>query len=303
MFKDHYVKAVPDFIDNPAAETKQTLLTGRWHSCSDGKSFVRAISRSDLERGIRGPIRFDPYRAKDLLRLDPVPAVNNLAVHRWFVPNLSAAEEAQLVRLAQRGDTRAAIKLVQCFHKWILKLAGQRRGNYLLGVGANRTRGNELWDERIASAFLAFWECVCTFKPELHYRLATHCRLRVTGAISDEGKRYRKRGIAGETLLQRIAFSRPYYPEITHAEGKRLKKRYRSFAEAFAALDEAYKEVDHWIQPFSYSTSGGDDDNGTLKGKLLVNEGADDSAREELKPTAGTGYDCFDNRYQDASHF
>src|SRR5947207_13192481 len=87
------------------------------------------------------------------------------------------------VRLAQLGDKPAAIKLVQCFHKGILKLAGKRRGNYLLGVGGSQTRGNELWDERVASAFLAFWEGVCTFKPELHYRLATHCWLRVAGAM------------------------------------------------------------------------------------------------------------------------
>jgi len=224
-------------------------------------------------------------------------------VHRWFVPNLSAAEERELIRLAQLGDKRAAIKLVQCFHKWILQLAGKRRGNYLLGVGANRSRGNELFDERIAAAFLAFWECVCSFKLELGYRLATHCRLRVTGAISDEAKRYRKRGIAGETLLQRIAFSRPYYPKITHAEGLRLKKRYHSFAEAFQALEEASKEVDHWIQPISYSTTGGDDDDQALKGKLLANDGADDRAQNEPEATAGTGYECFDNRrYQYAPH-
>src|SRR5262249_5070533 len=152
--------------------------------------------------------------------------------------------------------------------------------------------------------FLAFWECICTFKPELGYRLATHCWLRVAGAMSDEAKRYRKRGIAGETLLQRIAFSRPYYPEITPAEGKQLQKRYRSFAEALAALDEAYKEVDHWIQLFSYSTIDGDDDDAALKGKRLVNDGADDRGQNEREPTAGTGYDCFDNRrYQCAPHF
>ena len=296
MFEDHYAKAVPDFIDNPAAETKETLLTGRWRSCCNGDSFVRTISGKDLGGELRGPIRFDPYRAKDLPRSSGPPSVNNLAVHRWFVPNLSAAEELELIRLAQLGDTRASIKLVQCFHKWILKLAGKRRGNYLLGIGADRTRGNELFDERIAAAFLAFWECVCTFKPELGNRLATHCWRRVTGAISDEGNNYRKRGIAGETLLQRVAFSRPYYPKITRAEGKQLQKRYRSFAEAFAALDEAYKEVDQWIRPYSYSTTGGDDDDGSLKGKLLANDGADDCAQNEPESTAGTGYDCFDNR-------
>jgi hypothetical protein len=155
-----------------------------------------------------------------------------------WAPIAQQSGGTSLVRLVQPGDKRAALKLVQCFHRWILKLAGKRRGNYLRGIGASRFRGNELFDERIASAMLAFWECVCTFKPELRCRLSTHCGLRVTGAISDEGKLYRKRGMVGETLLQRIAFSRPYYPEITHAEGERLKKRYRSLPEALLALEE-----------------------------------------------------------------
>src|SRR5262249_30528783 len=124
MFEDHeYISAVPDFIDNPAAESKETLLTGRWRSCGNGDSFVRTISSRDLGNDSLGPIRFDPYRAKDLPRSSGPPSPNNLAVHRWFVPNLSAAEERELIRLAQLGDKRAAIKLVQCFHKWILQLA------------------------------------------------------------------------------------------------------------------------------------------------------------------------------------
>ena len=115
-------------------------------------------------------------------------------------------------------------------------------------------------------------------------------------------------------FLESLSLTVGYLGIIGAAEGDALKKGLaRDATLAIARLIEcceglckraiAYKEVDHWIQPFSYSTSGGDDDNGTLKGKLLVNEGADDSAREELKPTAGTRYDCFDNRYQDASHF
>jgi hypothetical protein len=282
MFEDSdYISAVIDFLDNPTAESKETLPNGRWRSCGDGDTFVRAVSCKNLGRDDE-PTRFDPYRAKDLPR-SPGPSPNNLAVHRWFVPILDAAEEAELVRLAQLGDKRAAIKLVECLHRWILELAGRRRGNYLLGVGRSRSHGNELFDERIAAAVLAFWQGVCTFRPELHYRLSTHCWLRVTGAISDEAKRYRKRGIAGETLLQRIAFSRPYYPEITHAEGKRLKKRYRSLSEACQALTEAYKEVDHWIQPFSYSTTGSEDDDRPLKSEVLANN-ADECAQNEPAP-------------------
>jgi hypothetical protein len=304
MFEDHeHISAVPDFLDNPAAEIKGSLLTGSWRRCSDGKSFVRTVPKGSAA-GSLGPISADPYQGKPRPGQNATRLISNLVVHRWFVPNPDAAEEAELVRLAQLGDKRAAFKLVQCFHGRILKLAGKRRGNYLLGVGASRSHTNELFDELIATAFLEFWECVCTFKPELGYRLATHCSLPVAGAISDEAKRYRKRGIAGETLFQRIAFSRPYYPEITYAEGKRLKKRYRSLPGALLALKEVQKEVDHWIQPFSYSTTDGDDDNAALKGKLLANDGADDRAQNESEPTAGTGYTCFDNRrHQYAPHF
>src|SRR5262249_9182228 len=40
-----------------------------------------------------------------------------------------------------------------------------------------------------------------------------------------------------------------------------------------------------------------------LKGKRLANDGADDCAQNEPEATAGTGYDCFDNRrYQYAAH-
>src|SRR5215831_15609571 len=102
MFEDFdYVPGVPDFINNPAAETKESLLTGRWRSCGNGKSFVRTIYSKDLGGELRGPIRFDPYRAKDLPRSSGPPSVNNLAVHRWFVPNLSAAEERELIRFAE----------------------------------------------------------------------------------------------------------------------------------------------------------------------------------------------------------
>jgi hypothetical protein len=41
---------------------------------------------------------------------------------------------------------------------------------------------------------------------------------------------------------------------------RQLKKRYRLFAKACAALNESRKEVDRWIQPISYPTTGGDDD-------------------------------------------
>jgi hypothetical protein len=166
-----------------------------------------------------------------------------------------------------------------------LKIAGKHRGHHSCG-----RETNEFFHELIAAGALAFWECVLSWKPELGYRLATHLRLRVSGAISDEAKRYRKRGITGETLLQRIAFGlgRKRNP-------LQKQKRYRSFREALSAYEVAIWEVDRWTQPYSCYSEGGEDDNRSLTGVLLENGGADDLGQKEPKPKRGMDrlYDCF----------
>jgi hypothetical protein len=236
------------------------------------------------------PKRID-YAPKALPRNPNAPPTpSNLATYRWRGPPLQAAEEAVLICRAQTGDKRAGHGLFRAFHRYILKFAGKHRGHHRCG-----RETNEFFDELMAAGCLAFWECVQSWKPG--HRLATHLWLRVPGAISDGARRYRKRGITGETLLQRIALTRPYYPEFTDAELRTLQKqkRYRSFREAFAAFEVAIWEVDRWTQPYSCYSEGGEDDNRSLTGVLLENGGADDLGQKEPKPKRGMDrlYDCF----------
>jgi hypothetical protein len=285
--EDFSVSTVQDVFDNSDEKTED--LSGRWRECADGKSLVRPVAKGSGD-GFPKRIDYAPKARSRNPNAPPTPS--NLATYRWRGPVLQAAEEAALICRAQAGDKRAGLGLFRAFHRYILKIAGKHRGHHSCG-----RETNEFFHELIAAGALAFWECVLSWKPELGYRLATHLRLRVSGAIGDEAKRYRKRGITGETLLQRIAFTRPYYPEFTHAELRTLQKqkRYRSFREALAAFEVAIWDVDRWTQPYSCYSEGGEDDNRSLTGVLLENGGADDVAQKEPKPAKGMDrlYDCF----------
>jgi hypothetical protein len=228
-------------LDKPVQKDSDTFLAGGWSPRSDGTVFVRTLSREVLQAIEQQ--RFTPpvgryYRPASLKRTDG-PSPNDLTRYRYHGPGISAAEEAELTGRAQSGDKRAGLRLVQAFHRFILKRAGSRNKSWF---------NYNNFDDLMGAATLAFWEGVSTWKSEDGCRLATNCYLRVHGAASDARKQLRKRGIAGETLLQRIAFNGG---NATQAEQKRLRKRYSSFSEMAAALNEAAKQVDRWTQPVS----------------------------------------------------
>jgi DNA-directed RNA polymerase specialized sigma subunit len=193
--------------------------------------------------GYNQNIQYDLYKR---CKITDGPSINDLTRYRYYGPGLSADAEADIILQAQAGDKRAGFRLVQAFHRFILKRAGSRNKSWF---------NYNNFDDLMGTSALAFWEGVSTWKPEDGHALATNCYLRVHGAVADARKRFRKRGIAGETLLQRIAFK----GHTTETEQRKLQKRYSSFSELAAALEEAAEQVNCWTEPVSYSTTEEDD--------------------------------------------
>jgi hypothetical protein len=141
------------------------------------------------------------------------PSPNDLTRYRYYGPGLSAAEEADLIRQAQAGDRRAGRRLFEAFHRFVIKRAGNRNKSWF---------NYNNFDDLMGAATLAFWKAVCSWQPELGYGLATHCWLPVHGASSDARKQLRKRGIAGESLLQRIALNQRATPSEQKSYGNAI---------------------------------------------------------------------------------
>ena len=135
------------------------------------------------------------------------------------------------------GAKREAEHLVKRHQPTVLEIAGRRmRGRFGPHKKNGKEYNTELFDDFVATGMLALWEAMLAYRLDSPASLETHVRPRIAGAISDEAKAYYKRGITGETRVDRLAYAYPRYSaEWIVALAKKRKIRC-SLADAEIAL-------------------------------------------------------------------
>jgi len=283
-------------LDNPEAASTETLLTGRWRSCSNGKCFVRTIFRKDIGKDSSGPIRFNPYAgAKSLVRLDPTPCISDLAEYRWRLPLLTAAEEIELIRQIRVGDRWAFRRLLANVHGLVVKTADRHMPQYWRSRRGRRSEKhtNKLFfEDLVAEGCLAVWRAFPGFDLDGGYRFWTYAQQRVAGAISDAARKWR-RGGSGEGRLDRWLYSHPHAsPEDGLAAQQKLLKRpiYRSLQEAADAIRQFWTWRSNPEQDYATTTEAGYGDD-IEQGGPLAGSGPN---KYLLARDVARLYDCFD---------
>ena len=272
----------PDFLDDPQKlfrgsrgsirlddpeklfqEQNESCLTGNWRRTGDG-CFVRTISWKDLGKDSPGPISFDPYEAKPLLRLDPTPWVSDLVVHRWRRASFSPDEEIDAVRRIQSADICGPLRpgfrgfddfarLLAGFQRKILQIANGHMPKRWRRRMAFRDKhvNNLFFEDLVAAGVAAMWKAALKFDLESGYRFWTGVRAPVLGAISDEARIWRRHG-SRETRLDRWLYAHPEAsPEQVLRAQERLVKR-----PVFHSLHEAAEGIRlfwAWGSEFDYS--------------------------------------------------
>jgi hypothetical protein len=143
-----------------------------------------------------------------------------------------------------------------------------------------------LFDDLVAAGALGFCEALCRFDLNLGWRFNSYARHRISGAISDEAVRFRKRGIKSETDTHRWLFRHRSFEKNLKLK-RPIFKSFREFAEAFGA-------VEAWGQGQSYADDPRSGDSNDLR--------RGDAEHKEFKPekhgevdrwAAAQIYDCF----------
>ncbi len=118
---------------------------------------------------------------------------NNLTLYRWRGESLGAGEELDLLRSAQAGDAEAKRKLVEAFHRLVLKIASEFYGPSK--------------DDLIAAGLLGLGEAIAEYDLRRNTRLSSFAIHKIRNAVRAEVKRWRRRGQAGETRADRWVYS------------------------------------------------------------------------------------------------
>jgi DNA-directed RNA polymerase specialized sigma subunit len=139
---------------------------------------------------------------------------NNLSRYKWRHPLPDAATDAELVRLAKSGDRKAADQLVKNYHRLIRSYAGARRIGHRFDRGRKEFT-NGAFDDLIGRGFLALWQAVLSYDPSMGVPFSAYARRCISGQMSEEAKDFIKRGLTGETRIDRWLFS---HPRATPAE-------------------------------------------------------------------------------------
>jgi len=138
---------------------------------------------------------------------------NNLSRFRRHHPLPTREEDAALVLLAKSGDPKAQRQLVANYSRLIRGYAGRRRIGHSFRRG-NKEFTNEGFDDLIGRGFEALWRAVLTYKSSMG-PFSAYARVCISGQMSEESKAFIKRGLTGETRLDRWLFS---HPRATPAE-------------------------------------------------------------------------------------
>jgi hypothetical protein len=166
-------------------------------SAATPKNFYRRTSEK------RRSVRITTVRGK-AQRENP----NNLSRFRWHHSLPDAEADAELVRRAKAGDTKAQRQLVANYHRVIVGSAGKRRVNYQARRG-NKEYTNGAFDDLVGRGFEALWRAILSYKPALGVPFNVYAQRCISGQISEESKDFVKRGLVGETRMDRWLFSHP----------------------------------------------------------------------------------------------
>lgn len=118
---------------------------------------------------------------------------NNLSRYRWRGPIPDQRTERDVIRKARSGDQEAKRKLVEVFHRKLLKIVGEYSG--------------PPHDDMLSAALFGFWLAVSRFNENRGYRLWTYAKDWVRKYIRLCIKDWRREGAAGETRQDRFIFS------------------------------------------------------------------------------------------------
>jgi hypothetical protein len=112
---------VGDFTDPELLDEPERIIAGASHN----------VRLDDPEVLLRESVResFSWWRPKSLPRFNG-PAINDLVVHRWHGPLLTASAEIDIVRRVQARERLAFDKLLAGFHRQLLKIADGHMPRY-----------------------------------------------------------------------------------------------------------------------------------------------------------------------------
>jgi DNA-directed RNA polymerase specialized sigma24 family protein len=269
---------------------------------ADSPKFAAAAYRykrkSVLDKQDAEPTESYDHQTKALLRLDLTPCISDLAEHRWRLPLLTAAEEIELVRRVRAGDRRAFNRLLANVHGLVLKTADRHMPRYWRWRRLPRKcrhTNNLFFEDLVAEGCFAVWQAVPGFDLDGGYRFWTYARQRVSGAISDAARKWR-RGGSGDGRLDRWLYSHPHASpeEVLSAQQKLLKRPiYRSLRAAGDAIKLFWAWRSNPEQDYSTTTEAGAADDIEGSGSLA----SPGSNKYVLARQVARLYDCF-NKYK-----
>jgi len=171
------------------------------HAPRDSNATPKKFCRRASDK--RGSVRISILRGKEQHE-----SPNNLTLYKWHHQLPSPEEEAELVLLAKSGDPKAQRQLVANYQRLIHGIAGKRRLNHRFDKN-RKIHTNEAFDEFVARGFLALWQAVLSYKPSLGVPFRAYAMRCIGGQISEESKAFIKRGLVGETRIDRWLYSHP----------------------------------------------------------------------------------------------
>jgi hypothetical protein len=215
-------------------------------------------------------ISLDGQKEPESYHHDSLPRLGHptkkLASRRWWGPILDPGEEADLIRRAQAGDKVALTTLLQKFHRLVFKIAGRRVPDPRIERQAKAwglpTHDGPEFDDLVTAGMVGLTEAILRYNLRSNNRLYAYAKSYIEGAISAEAKKYKKRGTAGETRLERWIYSHPYDTpeEIVAALSKRGMSytpeqveqaqqcvSARRVSEHYSTTDSDYDEDDNFI--------------------------------------------------------
>src|SRR5262245_59108279 len=113
-----------------------------------------------------------------------------LADLRWR-DHLDPNEKRDVIRAARAGDPAAKERLVRCFQKAIIEIAGRRK------------YGGPPFDDRLAAAWEGFWRAVAGFDLNRNNGIWAYAQKFIDGAIVDLVHDWHQRGGKLETRAER----------------------------------------------------------------------------------------------------
>jgi RNA polymerase sigma factor (sigma-70 family) len=124
------------------------------------------------------------------------PKHSDLSRRRWHTPFPDRREQRQLIRDAKAGDERAKDKLLEAFHRLVLRIANEHSG--------------PVFEDLVSAGFAGLWVAITRFNENRGNGLEAYAPSWIKKYIRDEIKKWRREGQSGETGQDRYVYSNPY---------------------------------------------------------------------------------------------